>query len=60
MSNTQQCDPYENVVAERINETLKYEFGLKRNSGYYTIIRSASCKTVVFTILEIPFASPSM
>ena len=30
MSNTTQYDPYENAVAERINETLKYEFGLKR------------------------------
>jgi transposase InsO family protein len=30
MSNTQQYDPYENAVAERVNETLKYEFGLKR------------------------------
>jgi transposase InsO family protein len=30
MSNTQQYDPYENAVAERINETLKYEFGLNR------------------------------
>jgi transposase InsO family protein len=28
-SNTTQYDPYENAVAERINETLKYEFGLK-------------------------------
>jgi len=30
LSNTTQYDPYENAVAERINETLKYEFGLKR------------------------------
>ena len=26
---TQQYDPYENAVAERINRTLKYEYGLK-------------------------------
>lgn len=30
MSMTQQSDPYENAVAERINQTLKYEYGLKR------------------------------
>ena len=30
LSTTQQYDPYENAVAERINETLKYEFGLNK------------------------------
>jgi transposase InsO family protein len=30
MSNTQNSDPYENAVAERINGILKYEFGLIR------------------------------
>ena len=30
MSMTEQYDPYENAVAERINRTLKYEFGLKQ------------------------------
>jgi putative transposase len=29
MSMTEQYDPYENAVAERINRTLKYEYGLK-------------------------------
>lgn len=29
MSTTQQYDPYENAIAERINGILKYEFGLK-------------------------------
>ena len=29
LSMTQQYDPYENAVAERINRTLKYEYGLK-------------------------------
>lgn len=29
LSMTEQYDPYENAVAERINRTLKYEFGLK-------------------------------
>jgi transposase InsO family protein len=30
LSTTEKYDPYENAVAERINETLKYEFGLIR------------------------------
>lgn len=30
LSTTQQYDPYENAVAERINGILKYEYGLKR------------------------------
>ena len=32
MSTTQQYDPYENAVAERINETLKYEYGLNKQA----------------------------
>jgi len=27
---TEQYDPYENALAERINRTLKYEYGLKQ------------------------------
>ena len=30
LSTTQQYDPYENAIAERMNGILKYEFGLKR------------------------------
>ena len=30
MRQNQQYDPYENAVAERINRTLKYEYGLKQ------------------------------
>jgi len=30
LSMTEQYDPYENAVAERINRTLKYEYGLKQ------------------------------
>ncbi len=30
MSMTEQYDPYENPIAERINRTLKYEYGLKQ------------------------------
>lgn len=29
LSNTQNSDPYENAIAERMNRTLKYEYGLK-------------------------------
>ena len=31
LSMTEQYDPYENALAERINRTLKYEYGLKQN-----------------------------
>jgi len=31
MSMTEQYDPYEIAVAERINRTLKYEYGLKKS-----------------------------
>lgn len=30
MSTTQNSDPYENAIAERINGILKYEFGLRK------------------------------
>ncbi len=30
LSSTEKYDPYENAVAERINQTIKYEFGLIR------------------------------
>ncbi|WP_166461225.1 integrase core domain-containing protein, partial [Flavicella sediminum] len=30
ISMTEQYDPYENAVAERINRTLKHEYGLKQ------------------------------
>jgi transposase InsO family protein len=29
MTMTEQYDPYENAIAERINRTLKYEYGLR-------------------------------
>ena len=31
ISMTEKYDPYENAIAERINRTLKYEYGLKKN-----------------------------
>lgn len=39
LSTTQQYDPYENAVAERINGILKYEFGLGGNLPNMTIAR---------------------
>ena len=30
MSMTEKYDPYQNAIAERINRTLKYEYGLKK------------------------------
>jgi transposase InsO family protein len=33
LSTTLQYDPYENAVAERKNETLKYEYGLNRQAA---------------------------
>ena len=46
MSNTQQYDPYENAVAERVNETLKYEFGLKRKFVNLTELKKAVAQAV--------------
>jgi len=40
MSTTQQSDPYENAVAERINGILKYEFGLRRTIATVAIARA--------------------
>tara|TARA_R110002049_G_scaffold130932_1_gene289478 strand:- start:178 stop:936 length:759 start_codon:yes stop_codon:yes gene_type:complete len=39
LSTTQQYDPYENAVAERINGILKYEFGLKKKIKNVNIAR---------------------
>ncbi|WP_416441754.1 IS3 family transposase [Leeuwenhoekiella sp. A16] len=39
MSMTQQYDPYENAVAERINRTLKYEYGLKKTIKNCTLAK---------------------
>ena len=47
MSMTEQYDPYENAIAERINRTLKYEYGLK-NSLKDTIIAQKTAKQAVY------------
>ena len=39
LSTTQQYDPYENAVAERINGIFKYEFGLKKTIKSVQIAR---------------------
>jgi transposase InsO family protein len=34
LSLTEQYDPYENAITERINRTLKYEYALKKVNLY--------------------------
>jgi transposase InsO family protein len=46
LSTTQQYDPYENAVAERINETLKYEYGLNRRVPNLPILKKILKQTV--------------
>jgi transposase InsO family protein len=41
LSTTQQYDPYENAVAERINETLKYEYGLNKQAVNLQILKKS-------------------
>lgn len=40
MSTTQQSDPYENAIAERINGIMKYEFGLRKTIASIAIARA--------------------
>ncbi len=40
MSTTQQSDPYENAIAERINGILKYEFGLRKTIASIAVARA--------------------
>ncbi len=47
MSMTEQYDPYENAIAERINRTLKYEYGL-RNCIKNTSIAQKITKQAVY------------
>lgn len=46
LSTTQQYDPYENAVAERINGILKYEFGLKNTIKNIEIARKMIAEAV--------------
>jgi transposase InsO family protein len=46
LSTTQQYDPYENAIAERINGILKYEFGLKNTIKTIEIARKMVAEAV--------------
>ncbi len=46
MSMTEQYDPYENAIAERINRTLKYEYGLKKTIKNTDIAQKMSTQAV--------------
>jgi putative transposase len=46
LSTTQQYDPYENAIAERINGILKYEFGLKNTIKTIEIAQKMVCEAV--------------
>jgi transposase InsO family protein len=46
LSTVQQYDPYENAVAERINETLKYEYGLNKKVVNLRVLRKVVKQTV--------------
>jgi transposase InsO family protein len=46
LSTTQQYDPYENAVAERINETLKYEYGLNKQVVNMQVLKKIIKQTV--------------
>lgn len=47
LSTTQQYDPYENVIAERINGILKYEFGLKNTLKSVELTKEMTAKAVI-------------
>jgi putative transposase len=51
MSMTEQYDPYENAIAERINRTLKYEYGLKQIIKNTTIAQEAAKQAVSILII---------
>ena len=46
LSTTQQYDPYENAIAERINGILKYEFGLKNTIKSVEIAQKMTAQAV--------------
>jgi transposase InsO family protein len=47
LSTTQQYDPYENAIAERINGILKYEFGLKNTIKSVELARMMVAEAVL-------------
>jgi putative transposase len=46
LSTTQQYDPYENAIAERINGILKYEFGLKNTLKSIELAKKMTAEAV--------------
>lgn len=46
LSTTQQYDPYENAIAERINGILKYEFGLRKTIKSVEIAQKMTAQAV--------------
>ena len=46
MSMTEKYDPYENAVAERINQTLKYEYGLITTIKNVTLAKKIAKRAV--------------
>lgn len=46
LSTTQQYDPYENAIAERINGILKYEFGLKNTIKSVELAKKMTAQAV--------------
>ena len=46
LSMTEQYDPYENAIAERINKTLKYEYGLKQTIKNTKIAQKIAKKAI--------------
>jgi transposase InsO family protein len=46
LSTTQEYDPYENAVAERVNETLKLEYGLHKQAPTLQILKQSVKQTV--------------
>jgi putative transposase len=46
LSTTQQYDPYENAIAERINGILKYEFGLKNTLKSVELAKKMTAEAV--------------
>lgn len=60
LSTTQQYDPYENAIAERINGILKYEFGLRKTLPNLTFARNMVRQAVDIYNHERPHRSLGM
>jgi len=48
---TEQYDPYENAIAERINSTLKYEYGLKNCIKKTPLLKKSPNNQYLFTTI---------